>query len=71
MAHTLSAESQHCIADFTMFEGKEVLGKPVFTMQRGEVIIEDGEMKRSMGNAKFLPGNRELAAYAPSGHPVM
>jgi hypothetical protein len=54
-----------------MFEGKEVLGKPVFSMQRGEIIIEDGEMKREMGNAKFLPGNRELAAYAPSGHPVM
>ena len=71
VAHTLSAEAQHCIADFTMFEGKEVLGKPVFSMQRGEIIIEDGEMKREMGNAKFLPGNRELAAYAPSGHPVM
>jgi dihydropyrimidinase len=63
IAHTLSAEAQHCIADFTMFEGKEVLGKPVFTMQRGE-------MKRPKGNAKFLPGNRELAAYAPTGHRV-
>ena len=70
VAHTLSAEAQHCIADFTMFEGKKVLGKPVFTMQRGEIIVENGEMKRNKGNAKFLRGNRELAAYAPSGHNV-
>lgn len=70
VAHTLSAEAQHCNADFTMFEGKEVLGKPVFTMQRGEIIVENGEMHRSKGHAKFLPGVRELAAYSPFGHPV-
>ena len=69
--HTLGAESQHCIADFTMFEGKTVLGKPVFSMQRGEILIRDGEMKRSKGRARYLPGRRELSAYAPSGHPVM
>ena len=67
---TLSAESQHCNADFTMFEGKEVLGKPVFSMQRGEVVIEDGELKRPAGRARFLPGDRDLAAYAPNGHRV-
>ncbi len=68
VSHTLGAEAQHCNADFTMFEGKQVLGKPVFTMQRGEVVIQDGEMKRERGRAKFYPGKREDAAYAPSGH---
>ena len=68
--HTLSAEAQHCNADFTIFEGKEVLGKPVFTMQRGEVVIDDGEMKRPQGQAQYLEGIPELAAYAPNGHAV-
>ena len=68
--HTLSAEAQHCKSDFTMFEGKEILGKPVFSMQRGRVVIEDGELKRSVGEARFLPGNSALAAYAPGGHAV-
>ena len=70
LRHTLGAEAQHCKADFTTFEGKEVLGKPVFTMQRGEVLIEDGEMKRPQGRAEYLEGAPELAAYAPSGHAV-
>ena len=68
--HTLSAEAQYCKADFTMFEGKEVLGKPVFSMQRGEVVIEDGELKRPPGRARYLPGDSDLAAYAPKGHRV-
>ena len=68
--HTLSAEAQHCKADFTMFEGKVVLGKPVFSMQRGEVVIEGGELKRPPGRAKFLAGDSERAAYAPYGHQV-
>ena len=70
LSHTLSAEAQHCESDFTMFEGKEVLGKPVFSMQRGRVVIEDGELKRPAGEARFLPGDSALAAYAPDGHPV-
>jgi dihydropyrimidinase len=71
VSHTLSAEAQHCNADFTMFEGKQVLGKPVFTMQRGQIVIQDGEMKRERGQAKFYPGNRDEAAYAPSGHQLV
>ena len=68
--HTLSAEAQHCNADFTMFEGKEVLGKPVFSMQRGAIIVEGEELKRPPGQAKFFPGDSDLASYAPNGHPV-
>jgi dihydropyrimidinase len=55
--HTLGAASQHTNADFTMFEGMEVLGAPVFTMQRGEVLLEDGQLKRPRGCARYLPGN--------------
>jgi len=69
--HTLSAEAQHCKADFTMFEGKEILGKPVFSMQRGNVIIEDGELKRSPGSAQYLPGKSDLASWAPRGHKIL
>ena len=68
--HTLSAETQHCNADYTMFEGKQVVGKPVLTMQRGEVLVENGVMQRAKGGARYLPGNRDLAAYAESGYAV-
>jgi len=67
---TISAKNMHGNADFTIFEGKEIIGAPVFSMQRGEVLIENGELKRKQGNAKFLPGKRDLAAYARNGFPV-
>ena len=68
LEHTLSADAQHCEADFTMFEGKDVMGKPVMTMQRGEILVENGIMRRPKGRAQYLPGNPNLTAYAPSGH---
>ena len=69
--HTLSAEAQHCLADFTMFEGKDVIGQPIMTMQRGEIIVEDGVLHRPKGRASYLPGNPNLAAYAPTGYKIM
>jgi hypothetical protein len=47
-----------------------VMGVTVFSMQRGEVIIEDGQLRRKQGSAKFLTGNRGLAAYSVHGYPV-
>jgi len=70
VATTIRAARMHGNADFTMFEGKEAMGAPVFSMQRGDVIIADGQCKRKQGNAYFLPGNRDLAAYAKNGFPV-
>ncbi len=45
----------HSGAPYTLYEGKRCLGKPVLTMQRGKVLVEDGEMKGSPGIGKFLP----------------
>jgi len=66
----ISEQNMHGNADFTLFEGKQVMGAPVFSMQRGEVLIENGQLKRKQGSAKFIPGNRELAAYAKNGFPI-
>ena len=67
---TISEDTMHGNSDYTLFEGKEVLGAPVFSMQRGEVIIEDGQLKRKQGGARFLPGNCDTTAYARNGYPV-
>ena len=67
---TISSRNMHGNADFTVFEGKKVVGAPVFVMQRGEVLIENGQMKRKQGRAKYLAGDRNLAAYAKNGYPI-
>ena len=53
-----------------MFEGKEILGKPVFSMQRGNVVIEDGKIHTKQGSAVYLAGDVNLTASAPNGHKI-
>ena len=56
ISHTIKAENQHSKADYSIYEGRECLGAPVLVMQRGKVIVEDGELKAEPGQGKYLPG---------------
>ena len=67
---THKVRGQHGNADFSTFEGFELLGMPVLTMQRGDVVIENGELVRPPGKARFVPGVPDRAAYAPRGFNV-
>jgi dihydropyrimidinase len=51
---TLQAGNQHSGAGYTLYEGRTCLGKPILTMQRGRVLLEDGALKQKTGEAKFL-----------------
>jgi dihydropyrimidinase len=53
-AHTIRYENQHSGAPYTLYEGRRCLGKPVLSMQRGKILVEDGEMKEKPGKGKFL-----------------
>jgi dihydropyrimidinase len=53
-AHTIQHETQHSGAPYTLYEGRRCLGKPVLTMQRGKILVEDGEMKGKPGEGKFV-----------------
>ena len=66
----MSFRPKHSKADFTMFEGKEILGKAVYSMQRGRTLIDSGEMKSEQGGALYLPGDVDMTASAPKGYKV-
>jgi len=51
---TISAANQHSGAGFTLYEGREVMGKVTATMQRGQMILEDGKIVAKPGSGKFL-----------------
>ncbi len=53
--HTIQSKTQHSGVHYTVYEGRKCLGKPVLTMQRGKVLVENGEMKGVPGIGKFLP----------------
>ena len=46
--------TQHSRASYTAYEGRCVTGAPVLTMQRGEILVERGELLTKPGRARFL-----------------
>ena len=52
--HTISQNTQHSNAGYSLYEGLECLGAPSLVMQRGNIIVEDMKLKGASGKAKFL-----------------
>ena len=52
--HIINATNQHTKTDYSMYENRRVLGAPELVMQRGEVLLENGELKAIKGRARFL-----------------
>ena len=60
-------DDEHGMSDFSTFKGTELLGMPVLTMVRGNVVIEDGKLVGKKGNARYIPSDPNAAAYSSSG----
>ena len=50
----LAASFLHMRTDFSPYEGWTMTGKPVSTIARGEIIVQDGEFIAEEGRGKFL-----------------
>ncbi len=55
LTHTIRNETQHSGAPYTLYEGRRCKGKPVLVMQRGRILVENGEMSGKPGDGMFLP----------------
>jgi dihydropyrimidinase len=53
-AQTLQHRKQHSGAPYTLYEGRKCLGSVTLTMQRGKVVVENGETKGKPGEGRFL-----------------
>jgi dihydropyrimidinase len=53
--HNIQYQNQHSKATYTLYEGRRCLGKPIITIQRGKILVEDGLMKAKPGDGEFLP----------------
>jgi|TARA_B100000959_G_scaffold286306_1_gene364396 dihydropyrimidinase len=52
--HTIKAANRLTNSDYSMYEDRTVLGAPELVMQRGEILLQDGELKAAKGRANFL-----------------
>jgi dihydropyrimidinase len=52
---TITAARQQSAIDYNVFEGQTVSGLPRFTLTRGHVAVQDGEMRTREGHGQFVP----------------
>ncbi len=64
--HTISASTHHSACDINIYEGTEVVGSPELVLRRGEVIVEDGELKAKPGSGQFVSRARFRQELAPA-----
>lgn len=51
---TISSKNQQSSIDYNVFEGKDVVGLPRFTLTRGVVAIEESTVKTREGHGQFV-----------------
>ena len=59
--HTISAKTQHTRADYSPYEGREVVGAPAMVISRGKAVVENGAFVGKKGDGKFLKRGLTLA----------
>ena len=51
---TIAAKTQQSAIDYNVFEGHKVRGLPRFTLTRGHVAVQDGEIRTQEGHGQFV-----------------
>ena len=52
--HVIRAAEQELATDYSVWEGRACTGAPRLVMQRGNVLVRDGEVHAKPGDGKFL-----------------
>jgi dihydropyrimidinase len=58
VSHVIKAKNQHLKVDYSMYEGRVCLGSPGLVIQRGKILMEEGELKAEPGQGKYIPGEK-------------
>nr|CCF71005.1 putative dihydropyrimidinase [Aminobacter sp. DSM 24755] len=58
---TISSKTQQSIIDYNVFEGIEVTGLPRFVFTRGELAIQEAEVKAKPGHGEFVAREPHMA----------
>lgn len=54
-AFTITKDNQHSAVGYTLYEGRTVLGWPELSFQRGQPVLQNGEVVAAPGRGEFLP----------------
>jgi dihydropyrimidinase len=51
---TISAATHHQKIDFSIYEGMEVIGGPVYTLSRGRIVYAQGQLRTERGTGRWI-----------------
>ena len=51
---TIEARTHHSHSAYSAYEGVRITGKPVLTMQRGEIVVEEGTLRAAPGRGNYM-----------------
>ena len=51
---TISAATSHSKSDYNLYEGTQVVGAPEIVLSRGQILVEDGELRVAPGVGRFV-----------------
>ena len=54
LRRTIDGRSMRSNADYSVYDGREVHGWPRFTVSRGEIVLEDGQVVAEPGRGRWL-----------------
>jgi dihydropyrimidinase len=55
-----TAETQHSRVDYCLYEGMKTVGAPTLVMQRGKVLVENGNLMAKPGDGQYLPARNPI-----------
>jgi dihydropyrimidinase len=58
VAWTVRAADQHGNSDYSIYEGRELRGRAVFSLLRGQPLLQHGEVSAPSGTGRYLRANR-------------
>ncbi|MFN8556195.1 MAG: dihydroorotase family protein [Dehalococcoidia bacterium] len=65
------AASMHSRTGYTPYEGRTLSGRPVMTLVRGQVVLENGVLRRGGDYGAYIPADRLMApVYGPVAPPA-
>jgi dihydropyrimidinase len=54
LRRTIDGRTMQSNADYSVYEGREVFGWPRFTVSRGEIVLQDGQVTAEPGRGRWL-----------------
>jgi len=64
LRRTIDGRSMHSRAGYSAYDGREIHGWPRFTVSRGEVVLEDGQVVAGPGRGQWLRRGRSPGPFA-------